>query len=234
MDRARFKASSLNLSVFLSEVFFMPKILISYKDGRHRIEPDLIEAEIYAIGYVTAAWAILEHNIFLITSGLAEETGIPLPEDAKSGSFIRRLRTFRSVVLETLGKKQAQPFMKIADSIGSMERSRHRITHGIWEWHPSKPEKVKGLSFRTPYEFEEPFDVKKLMGIGYRIGEFNFQLLYPGGKNQAMEHLIESSVQHGGFVSREFLLGLLGKEIASPHLGPPILPKRKKPQSSSK
>lgn len=212
----------------------MPKYLFDLKKDKHRIESDLVEAEYYAIGYVTVAWAILEHNIFLITFGLAEEAGIPLPEDAKSNSFIKRLRTFRLIVNETLSKKHVKNLNQIADLIGSIEINRHRIIHGLWEWDPSKPEKLKVLSFRPPYEFEEPFDVDKLMNFGKRVNEINFQLLYPGGKDQAMEDWIESVVERGGCVSRELLLEISGKEIASPHLRPPNPLKDKKPQSSSK
>ena len=213
----------------------MPKFLISLIDDRHRFESDLTEAEIYAIGYMTVAWAILEHTILTITLDLADKANIPPPEDATSLSFKKRLRAWRAIIRETVENEEARSkLIKLANRIGSIERSRHRVTHGLWEWDFSKPDKLKGLSFRTPYHFEEPFDLNKLIRLGERIGEINFQLFYPGGKDQALEEMAEGAAQPGGLVSREFLLRLAGKEIVNPHLPLPNPPKRKKPQSASR
>lgn len=213
----------------------MPKIILSLKDDRHRVESELAEAEIYAIGYVTVAWAILEHNILAATLGLTHSANIPLPEDATSLSFKKRLRAWRAVIRETVENDEVRSrLIKLANRIGSMERNRHRVTHGLWEWDFSKPDKLKGLSFRTPYHFEEPFDLNKLIRLGERIGEINFQLFYPGGKDQAWDEWAEDVAQHGAYVSREFALLLAGKEIVNPHLPLPSPPKRKKPQSASR
>ena len=212
----------------------MSKIILSLKDDRHRVESELAEAEIYAIGYVTVAWAILEHNIFAATLGLTDRANIRLPEDATSLSFKKRLRAWRVVIRETAeNEEERSRLIRLANRIGSIERSRHRITHGLWEWDLSKPDKLKGLSFRTPYHFEEPFDLNKLIKLGERVGEINFQLLYPGGKDQAWGELGEDLEQHGALVSREFALVLAGKEIVNPHLPLPSPPKRKKPRSAS-
>ena len=213
----------------------MSKILLSLVDERHRFESDLAEAEIYAIGYVTVGWAILEHQVYFHTIDLAESTGIPIPTDAVSLSLKKRLRAWRVIIRETVtDQKEQDRLLKLASQITNIQRGRNQITHGLWEWSLAKPDKLKGISLRAPYHFEEPFDLKKLIKLGDRIGEINFQLAFPGGKQQAWQELGQSVAQSGGHASREYLLTLAGKEIVNPHLPLTSPLKRKKSQSSSR
>lgn len=192
----------------------MPKYIFSHKDEKHRFEPELFDNEIYAIGYFTVNWATLEHCLFLITDAISQIGKIALPEDATHRSFDKRLKAFRNITKEVMTyEDERKRLLGLANSIGSIERSRHRIVHGIWDWEPSKPEKIKGFGIRPPFEFEEPFDKEKLIELGERVANINFQLVFPGGKEQAEEEV----AKRGWSASRSFLLALQGKEPIDPH-----------------
>ena len=213
----------------------MSRIIISLVNDRHRYESELAEPEIYAIGYVTVAWAMLEHLLLASTIELTDKANIPLPDDALALSFKKRCRAWRAVIKATVeNEKERTKLIRLANRIGNAERTRNRITHGVWDWDPAKPDKLKGQSYRVPYEYEEPFDLNKLIKLGERVGEINFQLALPRGKDQAWEEMAQAAAQRGGFVSREFALRLAGKEIVNPHLPLPTPPKHKKSRSTSR
>lgn len=206
----------------------MTTILFSEKDGRHRLDTELSMRELAAIGFVMVSWAQLEHLLLQRTAELADKAKVPIPTDATALSFKKRLRALRALAKEALTCSTAQKkFLNLLTRIGGAERSRNRITHGLWDWTLSAPDKLRASSFRPPNKFEEPFDLKKLITLAERIGELNFQLAYPGGKDQAWEELIQSRTQRGWHVSRQGMQLLAGKDISDvyPHLASP--PKRK-------
>ncbi len=207
----------------------MSAIIISLENDRHRIATELTEREIYAIGYVTVSWAHLEHLLIIKTMELAEKAKIPLPEDARALSFKKRRRVWRALIKKTVKwPRTRENLLNLATRIGSTERSRNRITHGLWGWDTADPRKLRVGSFRKPFKFEEPFDFEKLMKLGDRIGEINFQLTYPRGKNQAIKML----AQRGGGVSRRGMLILTGKDSEDPGLALPTPLTRNPPQSA--
>lgn len=210
----------------------MAKIAFSLTGGRHQLLSDLTEPEIYAIGYVTVNWAILEHLMLGETMALADRAKIPPPEDTTALSFKKRVRAWRSLIRKTVTPETTQKKMlNLVDRVSRIAVSRNRITHGLWDWELGKPEKLGSSSFRPMLEFEESFDLAKLIKIGDRISEINFQILYPLGKPQALQEIFEDATQRGGLVSREFLLAVTGKGPLSPHLPPPSPPKHKPPRS---
>jgi hypothetical protein len=68
------------------------------KDSGHRMEPDLEQKELAAIGYVTAQWAFLEHAILASTCDIADENKVPLPADAGNKAFSKRLAAWRRLI----------------------------------------------------------------------------------------------------------------------------------------
>jgi hypothetical protein len=215
--------------------FAMPTIILSTKNKRHRIGAELAMSEYAAIGLVTVSWAQLEHLILQRTLELAKKANVPIPEDATALSFKKRIRALRALAKEVIsGTKTQKTFLDLLTKIGGAERSRNRITHGLWDWMPSTSDRLQTSSFRPPYEFEEPFDYEKLTNLAERIGEFNFQLAYPCGKAQAMRELVQSRMQRGLHVSRLGMILLTGKDISNhhPHLASPR--KRKQPPPSSR
>ena len=213
----------------------MSTIIFSTKNKRHRIGAELEMLEYAAIGFVTVSWAQLEHLILQRTVELAEKAGVPIPEDATALSFKKRIRALRVLAKEVItGPKTQKKFLALLMKIGSAGRSRNRITHGLWDWVPSDPDKLQASSFRPPYEFEEPFDFHKLIKLAERIGELNFQLAYPRGEKQAKDAVAQSVMQRGGHVSRLGMQLLTGKDISSHHPHLASLQERKEPPPSSR
>jgi hypothetical protein len=224
-------------------VLAMPKILSSLTDDHHKILPELTEPEIYAIGYVAANWAVSEHLIYFISTELADMAQIPLPQDVSATAFKKRIRAFRALVRATLVDGESKnKLLKLANRLSGAARSRNRINHGLWDWEPDKPEQLISSSHHPHFKFEEPFDMNKLMKLGDRIAEINFDLYFPGGMDQAYEQMAEERSQHRAIASREFLLSMMGKYPVNPHLPPTTLQadpkspdqKTKRPSASSR
>lgn len=213
----------------------MSTITLSLKDKRHRLGTELSMLEFAAIGYVTVSWAQLEHLLLQSTTELADKANVPIPADATATSFKKRIRALRKLAKEVItGPKTRQKFLNLLNKISDIQQGRHRITHGLWDWMPTDPDKLQASSFRPPYEFEEPFDHHKLVKLAEQIGEINFQLAYPKGKKQATDDLARSMVQRGGHVSRLWMQLATGKDVSSyhPHLASPL--ERKDPPPSSR
>ncbi|HEX9789847.1 MAG TPA: hypothetical protein VGA60_04215 [Kiloniellales bacterium] len=213
--------------------FAMSTIIFSPKDKRHRLGTELSMLEFAAIGYVTVSWSQLEHLLLQSTAELADKANVPIPTDATAASFKKRIRALRKLAKEVItGPKTRQKFLNLLNKISGIEQSRHRITHGLWDWLPTDPDKLHASSFRPPYEFEEPFDHHKLVNLAKRIGELNFQLAYPKGEKQAMDDYARSAMQRGGHVSRLGMQLLTGKDISSHHPHLASLLKHKEPPPS--
>jgi hypothetical protein len=69
------------------------KVLIDIEPHpKHRIEPDLEEKELAAIGYVVTQWSYLEHSILASTIELCSAKKTNPPMDAASPPSNRRPR----------------------------------------------------------------------------------------------------------------------------------------------
>lgn len=212
----------------------MSTIIFSTKHSRHRLGTELSMHEFAAIGFITVSWAQLEHLLLQRTAELADKANVPMPTDATATSFKKRIRALRKLAKEVIaGPKTRQILLKLLTKISDIERGRHRITHGLWDWLPTDPDKLKTSSYRPPYEFEEPFDYQKLIKLAERIGELNFQLAYPHGRAQAMREVVQSRTQRGWHVSRLGMQLLTGKDILSHHPHLASLLEHKEPPPSS-
>jgi hypothetical protein len=189
------------------------------KDNDHRLEPELSQPELAAIGRITVLWAELEHLLLESTIGIAEVVKVPVPEDAYALSFKKRLRTARALAKMSLKDGPLKTYLlKTFDAIGSVERSRHRVTHGLWNWLPADPSTTIASSDRPSFEFQEKFDFRKLIKFGTQVGRAGFLLRYPGGPDQFYEEQAEAAQQPGGIVSRWWALAAQGKDPENPHL----------------
>jgi hypothetical protein len=214
----------------------MAVLAIAPNNGQHRIDTDLTLHELAVIGYVTVLWADLEHRLLLKTIELSEQAGNDeLPEDASSLSFKSRLRAYRALVKSTVkDEKKRAELLSLAMSIGSIERARNRIAHGLWDWDFADPTRLRSSSFRVPFDFDEPFDFRKLLKLAKRIGGLSFRLAYPGGVDEALETQAQAVARRGSSWSRQFLLQMKGIDPETLHLAPPTPRVRRKPRSPSR
>jgi hypothetical protein len=109
--------------------------------------------EVAAIGVMTVHWGYLEHMLLIATLELADEGDDP-PADATSVSFERRIAAFRSTIKTVIGQSaRGRRLLALASRISNVHHDRNMVTHGLWEWYPSKPTKLRPYTFRPPYQF---------------------------------------------------------------------------------
>jgi hypothetical protein len=189
----------------------------------NRILPDLVEEEVIAIGYVTCQWALLEHILLVNTIKLARRLRTAVPSDAKNKSFSRRLRAWQALVRRLRVEARRERLLRLASTIANLESKRHQVTHGLWSWEARSPHRLMAYSFRPTVEFSEPYDADKIMKLGDQIGAINFELNFPGGKQEAWKAVLS---ERGPYVSRSWLLGLREKAHENPDRPPATPPAR--------
>ena len=95
--------------------------------------------EIAAIGVITIQWGYLEHMLLLSTAELVNKAGITMPAEATSGSFERRLAAWRDTIKIAVNDEWTRNrLLNLAGRISNVEKDRHKITHGLWAWYPTK------------------------------------------------------------------------------------------------
>jgi len=163
---------------------------LSLADNRHKLEPHLEPEELEAIGHVTVQWAYLEHAILISTLALSFENEAEPPKDATSLSFEKRLDAWRATIERfVIDKKEKTRLLKLVSKAANLSASRHKLAHGVWTWDYTDPETLRAFSFRPYVGFEADFNAAGIRQLGERIGELNFQLSFPGGKEEAGNRL---------------------------------------------
>jgi hypothetical protein len=196
----------------------MGLLVYSPDDGKHRIETDVTEPELAAIGRVEVLWSELEHCLLYVTRQLAGDDPLDMPDDATALSFKRRVSAYRELIrAKVTDAKQREALLALAKNLSALAASRHRVTHGLWDWEYAKPEALRASSFRAPYTFTERFDFNKLIKLGTRIGEVVFAVRFPGGWEEAENATLRERVQFGPYVSRKFALEMRGRDPENPH-----------------
>lgn len=213
----------------------MGRIVLSLLTKRHRLDTELERDELAAIGYVAVLWAHLEHVPLTKTIQLADDFGVPIPADATALSVKKRLRAYRELIKSTMSDGvDRRNLLDLVTRIGATERSRNRVVHGVWDWERPEPALLRASSAKAPHDFEEHFDFHKLIKIAHRIGELSFQLQFPGGEAEALEHQAQAIAQRGASVSRRFALAITGRDPKDPRRYQPTRRARRKPQSPSR
>lgn len=158
-------------------------ILLAYTvkgSGGWRVIPELSDDELRLIGLITAQWANLEHALYEASVAIAEQLGISADRNVEDISFDKRLRAFRDLA-KAASAEGANNIQKLSDRIANLKDDRHKITHGLWDWDRSDPDKLTAHSFRPKYGFEKPFDKEKLEKLSNKIGECIFIIMFPDG-----------------------------------------------------
>jgi hypothetical protein len=190
---------------------------------------DFTRYEIAAIGVITVQWAYLEHMLLIHTAELVDAADIPFPSDATHLNFKRRLAAWRQVINQTVKDSRRDFLITLANSISVASRDRNKIAHGLWEFYPSAPRKMKVHSFKPPYFFADNFDRERLVRLADRLGEINHSLSYPPRKGLRS---LSAEIPHA-YMSRQFLLLATGSSLEDLGLDSPMHPIPPLPQSSS-
>lgn len=148
--------------------------------GNWRVTSELSDDELRLIGLVTVQWANLEHALYEISLTVEKLIGSTPNKAFGDISFDRRLRAFRDLA-EHAPQDAGEYIRKLCDRIAQLKDDRHKITHGLWDWDRSNPEKLFATSFRPKYDFNKRFDKVKLQKLANQIGECTFNIICPSG-----------------------------------------------------
>jgi hypothetical protein len=205
---------------------------LQYPDPKRKNQiaiKEMTDGELFAIGLVTVHWAYLEHAVLLETAKLVNRAKFKeLPADAVSLSFARRLAAFRTTVSQVVKtKKNRDRLLRLASRISTLEDRRHKITHGLWQWYPSNPDRLQAYSYRPRVEFvERNLSFKKIIDLSRRIAEASYELAFPPTKSRDRDSRAWARAMKDynfAYVSRKWLLEIRGREHAT--LGPrPSMP----------
>jgi|SRR5688572_19943412 len=163
------------------------------KSARCSLHLDLTEEEFSAIGFVVGHWALLEHELFFRTLGLAQRKKISPPKAVWDTSFSKRLNAFRDVVRACVKSKSLRiKLLKLADRIGSAEGRRHRVVHDFWTYNPKRIEQLWSMNARRPYARMEPINCEKLLSFGQQFADLAFELRYT--KNIDLSYIVRKGI----------------------------------------
>jgi hypothetical protein len=205
-------------------------VLLPGKQTRHRIEAELEQRELAAIGYVITQWAFLEHLILTSTVELCPDAKF-IPAKASSLAFNDRLRAWRQTIEKFATTEDKGRLLKLVGKAANLEEKRHKISHGLWTSDASDPATLIAYSYRPRVAFEVEFDFDGLIKLAHEVGELCFNLVFPEGKQQAFESMATRG--GSGFVSRSFALDVIDKNAISRNKRPRVgnRPKRKSQNS---
>jgi hypothetical protein len=210
-------------------------------DGKPALYADISDAEFYAIGKMTASWAILEHAMMAMALRLAKECMPPtskgfatlpilrklmklttpakhkpaFPKNFTTLSFETRFRVFRNLIkLVPAGPAKAR-LENIASRIANVQAERHDFTHGIWDWSATTPAKITIDHVRKKgRRRHKAYDSEAMLSFAERIAQINFELCYSEG----LEQFYAAQAQAGGYMSRRFIIDISGIETRDPTL----------------
>jgi hypothetical protein len=195
---------------------------------------EMSDGEIFAVEMLTVQWAFLEHVLLLETSRLSNRAKLKaLPPDAASLSFSRRLAAWRILVRDTVKtKKRRAQLLRMASRIATLEDKRHKITHGLWEWFPHNPDRLRAYSYRPVVSFDEPnLNFQKIMDTAERVSEISYELSHanpiPSSERLGRIQLHHLKAHGYAYWSRRGLLTMMKRDHAC------LVPSSAMPQSRS-
>lgn len=179
----------------------MGRVTKDLTTGKVSFDTELDPKELAVIGRVTVLWGRLEHLIMLATLDLAPNGSDELLQRAVDDVFSLRLRAFHDCVVAISDEPSRAKFLSMHGKIANLQRRRHQLTHGFWDWDDAKPNSMIVKGTRPKREFEATWDVESLYRFGSQIGEVLFELEFQGGWDEFLEQRCEA----GGMISRDGL-----------------------------
>ncbi len=184
------------------------------------VDTDLDIKELAAIGFVTVQWGSLENTIYEYTKVICQSVHINIPEHAESDSFKRRFKLFRRLVNEYAPQEEKDRIAPFLSMVDQLKVDRHKVTHGLWDWEQSNPNKLRSSSNRGRFSFEKGFNIDKLVELATRIGEAHYGIAYPNGKEDVYATKITATEGEPSYgISRHLARILSGQ---TDHLPPEI------------
>ncbi|MFZ0422823.1 MAG: hypothetical protein WAL80_08090 [Xanthobacteraceae bacterium] len=153
-------------------------------EGKWYVDLELSKGEMTALGRLTAQWAFLEYLIFKHSQMMARSLGSSVPEEAKSDSFRKRLRAWKSLATQagSIDANYSADVLLIIERAGSIAGQRHKLTHGRIEWRGAKQNKIKVFSRANPKSSAWEIDKHGIDFITYKVAVLNYDLISIGSE----------------------------------------------------
>ncbi|KWI83989.1 hypothetical protein WM13_19335 [Burkholderia ubonensis] len=174
----------------------------------------LTDKETYFIGKIVAAWASLEHEVFMQTlhTYVPSDDGgeLPkLPKEMNNIQFTGVLRLWKERVVDQAKGKRRKTLEDVHARILRGHEYRKAIVHGMWEWSPDNVERITSTRIVGKQVISVHFDADGLCSFMTALLEINFDLRYPRG---ATEFFMQRS-KDGLYISRRFAAILTGAAL---------------------
>jgi hypothetical protein len=139
-------------------------------DGQWRVNLELRDAELIALGRVAAHWGFLENLLRELAKHMAAALDEPLSADADSDSFRKRHRDLKSLVARAmLNDPDRERLMDLLDRVGSIQGERHRLLHGLIEWNETNKDALDVHTHKNPGGRAWPVTVETINGVADKI-----------------------------------------------------------------
>ncbi len=172
----------------------------------------LTDKETYFIGKIVAAWASLEHEVFVQTL----HTYVPaddgedspkLPKEMNNIQFTGVLRLWKERVVDQAKGKRRKTLERVHARILRGHEYRKAIVHGMWHWSPDNVDRVTSTRIVGKQIISVHFDADGLYSFMTDLLEINFDLRYPRGTAE----LAMKRSKEGLYISRRFAAMMTGK-----------------------
>jgi hypothetical protein len=180
--------------------------------GRPGLYPDISEREMYAIGKMTATWALLESLLIKMTLDLARYSGHRLPPDfVKNNTLARTVKELTSLMKRIKESERLKRSLgTILQRTNTLKTQRHALTHGVFSWDTNKPGFIRVESPKKQKRHE--FDTRTIDKIAQKIAELNFEIMYPSG----IDEFYKEKIKAGCGISRLYAILMSGEESDDP------------------
>lgn len=176
------------------------------------LNDELTDKETYFIGKIVAAWAALEHEVFVQTL----HTYVPaddreelpkLPKEMNNIQFTGVLRLWKERVVDHANSKRRETLERVHEGILRGLEYRKAIVHGMWHWSPDNVERITSTRIVGKQIISVHFDAEGLYSFMTDLQEISFDLHYPRGPGE----LAMQRSKEGLHVSRRFAAMMAGK-----------------------
>ena len=106
-----------------------------------------------------------------------------------------------------------------ADLFDAIATGILKITHGLWEWFPHNPDRLRAYSYRPVVSFDEPnLSFQKIIDTAERVSEVSYELSHanPTPSSEQLERIQLRHLKAHGFAywSRRGLLTMMKRDHA--------------------
>lgn len=151
------------------------KDLIGEFAGRWRVDLELREDELRALGSVAAQWGFLENLLLELAKHLARALGEDhLSKEFDSDSFRSRSRALRELVDRAMANDPDRDrLIALLNRASSLQGERQRLIHGVIEWDEADRDTLNVQTHKNPNGAAWNVNAADIEAVANKIAEVN-------------------------------------------------------------